>query len=175
MRLLIHSDALFLVEWYGKSNYGGFFYLGWNQSDEEEQKINCAIEVSASILPVAISVAKAEMGGSFYKGKKVKVFRLTLDEMGFKQGPTTIFVDNNTAIRICNNTIKRPRSWLMNGQFFWLIDQVNLNIYRIVSEPGLENLADYFTKTIMAAKHRAVSPYYVQILLSSSDRKRQVV
>ena len=60
MRLLIHSDASFLVEWGGKSNYGGFFYLGWDQRDEEEQKINGAIEVSASILPlVAISVAEA--------------------------------------------------------------------------------------------------------------------
>ena len=73
MILLIHSDASFLVEWDGKSNYGGFFYLSWNQRDEEEQKINGAIEVSASILPlVAISVAEAEMGGAFYNGKKAK-------------------------------------------------------------------------------------------------------
>ena len=55
------------MEWDGKSNYGGFFYLGWNQRDEEEQKINGAIEVSASILPfVAILVAEAKMGGAFY-------------------------------------------------------------------------------------------------------------
>ena len=80
MRLLIHSDASFIVEWDGKCIYGGFFYLGWNQSDEEEQKINSAIEVSASILPlVAISVAKAKMGGAFYNGKKGKVFHLTLE------------------------------------------------------------------------------------------------
>ena len=73
MRLLIHSDASFLMGWDGKSNYGGFFYLGWNQRDEEEQKINGAIEVSTSILPlVPISVAKAEMGGAFYNGKKAK-------------------------------------------------------------------------------------------------------
>ena len=83
--------------------------------------------------------------------------------MGFKQGPTTIFVDNNTAIRICNNTIKIQRSPSMNGQYFWLIDQVNLNIYRIVWAPGLENLADYFMKTNSAAHHRAVRPYYVQM------------
>ena len=30
MRLLIYSDASFLVEWDAKSNYGGYFYLGWN-------------------------------------------------------------------------------------------------------------------------------------------------
>ena len=107
MRLLIHSDASFLVEWAGKSNYQGFFYLGWKQSDEEEQKINGTIVVSVSILPlVAISVAEAEMGEAFYNRKKGKVLRLTIYEMGFKQGPTTIFVDNKTVSKICNNTIK---------------------------------------------------------------------
>ena len=35
MRLLIHSDISFLVEWDAKSNYGWYFYLGWNQNDEE--------------------------------------------------------------------------------------------------------------------------------------------
>ena len=103
------------------------------------------------------------MGGEFYNGKKGKLFRLPLDEMGFKQGPTTIFVDNNTASGICNNTIKIQRSRSMNGQYYWIINQVNLNIYRIVWAPGLENLADYFTKYFLAAHHCAVRPYYVQM------------
>ena len=132
-------------------------------------KINGAIEVSASILPlVAISVSEDEIEGAFYNRKKGKVFHLTLDEMGFKQGPTTIFVDNNTASGICNNTIKRQLSRSMNGQYFWLINQVNLNIYRIVWAPGLENLADYFTKHFLAAHHCSIRPYYVQI--SNSPR-----
>ena len=68
---MVHSDASFLVEWDGKSNYGGIFYLGWHQKDEDKQKINGAIEVTASVLPlVAISVAEAELGGAFYNGKK---------------------------------------------------------------------------------------------------------
>ena len=83
--------------------------------------------------------------------------------MGFKQGPTTIFVDNNNASGICNNTTKRQLSRSMNGQYFWLIDQVNLNTYRIVWAPGLENLADYFTIHFSAARHHAVRPYYVKM------------
>ena len=59
MRLIIHSDASFLVEWDAKINYGGFSYLGWNQNDDEPQQINGAVDVSASLLPlVAISVAE---------------------------------------------------------------------------------------------------------------------
>ena len=47
----------------------------WDQRDDEEQKINGAIEVTASVLPlVAISVAEAEMGGAFYNAKKAKYF-----------------------------------------------------------------------------------------------------
>ena len=72
-----------------------------------------------------------------------------------------IFVDNNTASRICNSTIKRQRLRSMNGQYFWLIDQVNLNTYQIVWAPGLKNMADYFTKHFAAAHHHNVWPFYV--------------
>ena len=123
MRLLIHSDASFLVEWDAKINYRGCFYLRCNQNEDEPQKINGAVDVSASLIPlVAISVAEAELGGKFYNAKNGKVLRLNLEEMGWKQGPTTIFVDNNTASGICNSTIKRQRSLSMNGQYFLLID-----------------------------------------------------
>ena len=103
------------------------------------------------------------LGGTFYNSKKGKVLRLTLEEMGWKKSPTTIFVDNNTASGICNSTIKRQRSRSMNGQYFWLIDQVSLNTYRIVWAPGLENLADYFTKHFAAACHHNVRPFYVHM------------
>ena len=64
MRLIIHSNASYLTEWDGKTNYGGYFYLGWNQRDDKPQTLNGVIDVSASLLPlVAISVAKAELGG----------------------------------------------------------------------------------------------------------------
>ena len=70
------------MEWDAKSNYGCFFYLGWNQNDDEPQQINEAVDVSASLLPlVTISVAEAELGGTFYNAKNGNILRLTLDEM----------------------------------------------------------------------------------------------
>ena len=49
----------------------GIFYLGWNQNDNEPQKINGAVNVSASLIPlVTISVAEAELGGTIYNAKK---------------------------------------------------------------------------------------------------------
>ena len=80
MILLIHSDTLFLVEWDAKRNYRGYFYLGWNQNDDEPQKIYGAVKISASLLPlVAIPVADAELGGTFYNEKKGKVLNLTME------------------------------------------------------------------------------------------------
>ena len=136
------------MEWDAKSNYGGYFYLGWNQNDNNPQQINGAVDVSAYLLPlVAISVAEAELRGTIYNAKKGKILRLTLEKMGWKQGPTTIFVDNNTASGICNSTIKRQQSQAMSGQYFRLIDQVSLNTHQITWAPGLENMEDHLHKT----------------------------
>ena len=51
----------------------------------------------------------------------------------------------------------------MNGQYFWLIDEVNLNTYQIKWAPGLEIMADYFTKNFAASRHCDVRPFYVQM------------
>ena len=67
------------MEWDAKNNYGGYFYLRWNQNDDDSQKVDGAVDVSASLLPlVTISVAEAELGGKFYNAKKGKISRLAL-------------------------------------------------------------------------------------------------
>ena len=71
MHLIIHSDASYLTEWDGTSNCGGYFYLVWNQRGDKPQKLNGAIYVSASLPPlVAISIAKAKLGGHFTMQRK---------------------------------------------------------------------------------------------------------
>ena len=115
-------------------------FLPWVESEQgQAQKINGAVDVSASLLPlVAISVAEAELGGTFYNAKTVSYYASPWKKwVGNKTQPRSLF-DNNTASGICNSTIKRQRSGAMNGQYFWLIDQVNLNTYRIKWAPGLE-------------------------------------
>ena len=85
----------------------GISTSGGIRTTTSPKKFDGAVDVSASLLPlVAISVAEAELGGTCYTAKKGNVLRLTLEEMGWKQGPTTIFVENNTARGICNSTIK---------------------------------------------------------------------
>ena len=91
MRLIIHSDASFLVEWDAKSNYGGYFYLGCNQNDDEPQQINGAVDVSASLLPlVAISVAEQNLEERFIMQKRARYYSRRIFHLHIKRPDVTM-------------------------------------------------------------------------------------
>ncbi|KAL7545164.1 hypothetical protein ACHAWF_008520 [Thalassiosira exigua] len=50
MKLKIHSDSSYLNEENVQSSFGGYFFLGWNQRDNEPIKLNGAVDVTCSIL-----------------------------------------------------------------------------------------------------------------------------
>ena len=136
--------------------------MGDKQQDNEPLCLNGAIVVTVSILKlVAASAAEAELGGLFHNGRTATELRLTLNEMGWPQPPTELICDNTTVDGIANSTIKRQRSRAMNMRYFWIIDQVDGGHLKVRWAPGLENLADYFTKHHPAQHHRKVRPYYV--------------
>ena len=90
-----------------------------------------------------------------------KVVRLILEEMGHKQPPIPIHVDNTTAIGIVNSTIKRQRSRAMEMRYFWLLDQEVQKRFKIAQHPGQENLGDYPSKAHTGQIHQHVRPYYI--------------
>ena len=47
-------------------------------------------------------------------------------------------------------------------RYFWVVDQKNLNNFCMIWAPGLENLADYFTKHHGASHHKKVYPYCIR-------------
>ena len=49
---------------------------------------------------IMASAAKDEYGTIYIKAQKVVPIRTTLSEMGWKQGPTAIQVENSTAVGI---------------------------------------------------------------------------
>ena len=81
--------------------------------------------------------------------------------MGWPQPPALFFVNNMTAVGIANRSIKQQRSRDMNVQYFWVIDQVDQNTFKIKWAPGLGNLADYFTKHFQPVHHCKVRPFYL--------------
>ena len=89
------------------------------------------------------SAAEAELGVMFLNATKVKYLGLTLQELGQLQPPTPIHVDNTTAVRIVNSTIKRQRPRPMNMRYFWLFCQEAQRVLSVRYHPGAENLGDY--------------------------------
>ena len=51
----------------------------------------------------------------------------------------------------------------MNMRYFWVIDQVLEKLFQIRWAPGLQNLANYFTKHHPPWHHHKVCPYYVHM------------
>ena len=110
-------------------------------------KLNKNIHITCAILKlVAASVAEAELGALFLNAREAKVLRITLQELGHAQPPTSIHVDNTTAVEIVNNTIKIQRSRAMEMRYFWLLNQDCQKYLDISHQPGQENLGGYPTK-----------------------------
>ena len=59
----------------------------------------------------------------------------------------------------------------MNMRYFWIVNQVTQQVFKVIWAPGIQSLADYFTKHHMAAHHQTthhmaahhqkVRPYYL--------------
>ena len=160
MILNIHSDASYLTAANARSRAGGFFFLGSLPKDGDPIKLNGNIMITCAILKlVAASAAEAELGALFLNAQEAKVVRLILEEMGHKQPPTPIHVDNTTTVGIVNSTIKRQRSRAMEMRYFWLLDQEVQKRFKIAQHPGQENLGDYPSKAHTGQIHQHVRPY----------------
>ena len=123
MFLNIHSDASYLTAANARSRAGGYFFLGSLPKDGDPIKLNGNVMITCAILKlVAASAAEAELGALFLNAQEAKVMRIILEEMGHKQPPIPIHVDNTTTVGIVNCTTKRQRSRAMEMRYFWLLD-----------------------------------------------------
>ena len=118
------SDASYLSAKNARSRAGGFYFLGSVPEEGKPIFLNGAIHVLCQILKlVTASAAEAELGALFLNAQEAKIMRITLEELGHKQSPIPISIDNTTTVGIVNNTIKRQKSRSMEMRYFWLLDQ----------------------------------------------------
>ena len=111
---------------------------------------------------VVCSAAEAELAALFLNIREGKVLRLTLMELGHPQPPTPVHCDNSTAAGIANDSVKKQCSRSMEMRFFWVTEQVTNGTVDVQWHPGLENLADYFTKHFDTGHHVNARPWYLQ-------------
>ena len=83
------------------------------------------------------------------------------EELGHIQLPIPIKTDNSTASGIINKKVKLKRAKAFDIRFWWIIDRVEDGLFRIYWAPGVENLADYFTKKHPESHHQKVRPIYL--------------
>ena len=113
MVLNVLSDASYLSAPNAQSRAVGYCFLGSVPKNRQPIKLNGEIHVLCTVLKLVASLAsEAELGALFLNAKEAKI-RITLKELGHKQPPTPIHMDNSTTVGIVNNTIKRqnPEVW----------------------------------------------------------------
>ena len=92
------------------------------------------------------SAAEAEYGALLLNGQAAVPIRTTLIEMHHPQPPTSIQVDNSTAVGIINKSIKQKRSKVMDMRFHWIQDITLQEHFNVFWKPGPTNLGDYHSK-----------------------------
>ncbi len=118
----VHSDAFYLSAPKAQSHAGGYFILCSIPQDAKPIFINCAIQITCTIVKLITALAaEADLGALFLNAQEAKVIQLVLKELGHLQPPTPIHIKNTTTVDIVNNTIKRWWSRAMGMQYFWLL------------------------------------------------------
>jgi len=162
MQLQAHSDASFLCETNARSRAGGIHFLTTRAGLRDPAAINGAIEVVSTIIPsVVASVAEAEFASLFLNGMTAEMLRTTLADLGYPQGATPIFVDNQCAVGLANDTMKQRRAKGFDLKYNWTKCRIRQKHLDVLWAPGVTNLADYFTKAFPAQHHRDVRATYV--------------
>ena len=112
---------------------------------------------------VSSSAVEAKLGALFLNTRQARIFRLALEELGHAQPPMAINCDNETAVDICNGTVKQQRSRSMEMQYSWVGDQIKNGVVAVKYVPGAKNMGDYMIKHSMTPNHVRIRPLYVHM------------
>ena len=76
---------------------------------------------------VMASATEAELGAMYMNAREAIACRQTLQNLGHKQPPTPIVIDNIAAQGIINKTMKQHRSKAMDMRFHWIQERAQQN------------------------------------------------
>ena len=95
---------------------------------------------------IVASAAEAEYVTIFINAQTDVPIRTTLNEMGWKQGPTSIQFDNSTAVGIATKEFRQNKSKAMDMQFYWINNRIEQGKFRVFWRPCPEKLGGYHSK-----------------------------
>lgn len=104
---------------------------------------------------MALATAAAEYMAASDGVKEAIWLRQLLKDIGYEQeGPTSIMIDNQSAIALSKNAEFHQRSKHIDVKFHFIRDQVTNGVIIPVYTPTDEQLADVFTKPLSAQKFK---------------------
>ena len=118
MVLAICSNVLYLSKLKAQRRAGGHHFLSKNVNFLANN--GAVLNLSTIIKAVMSSSADVELAAIFMNAKLAVPIRKTLEEMGHKQPPTLIQIDNSTANSIVTNKIQPKVTKTMDMRFHWL-------------------------------------------------------
>ena len=112
---------------------------------------------------IMASAAEAKYGTIFVNAQTSVPIRTTLSEMGWKQGPTAIQVNNYTAVEIATKKFLQKKSNAMDMHLYWINDRTKQGQFSFFWRPGPENLGNYHSKHHPPEHHIAVRSKYLHV------------
>ena len=110
---------------------------------------------------IMASAAEAKYGTIFINTQTAVPICTTHSEMGWKQVPTAIQVDNYTAIGIATMYLRQKKSKATDMRFYWINDTIKQGQFWVFWRPSPEKLGDYHSRHHPPEHHRAVRSKYL--------------
>ena len=151
MILAGHSDAGYLNERRARSRVGGHWFCSEDRDIPNDN--GAVLNIAQVIKAVMSSAAKAELGGLYINAREAVYLRKILEAMGHPQPRTPLQTDNSTAEGVINKNVQPKRTKAMDMRFHWLRDREAQNQFRIYWRRGVQNKADYWSKTQHPTAH----------------------
>ena len=102
---------------------------------------------------VALSTTEAEYVAAVSAGQEILWLRNLFSELGYNiQGPSTLYMDNQSAIAVAKNPEHHGRMKHLDLRLYWLRDEVQKNKITVKYCPTDIMPADQLTKALPKAK-----------------------
>ena len=130
MQVAIHSNVSYLLVSQARSRASGVHSISEGPPNPNNLEyfvptaIGILLVVCKIIHNIMASAAEAEYGTILVNAQKAVPIRTTLTEMGWKQGPTAIQVDNSTAVGITTKDFRQNKSKAMDMRFYWINNRI---------------------------------------------------
>ena len=102
---------------------------------------------------VALSTTEAEFISAVSAGQEIVWLRTLLSEFGYAfKGPSTLHIDNRSALSVANNPEHHGRMTHLDIRFYWLRDMVEQGVICMEYIPTADMPADLCTKALGRVK-----------------------